>query len=655
MRVIFFLLAFISCTHARIVEYDLHVSDLKTTIAGHRTTALAINGSIPAPTLRFHLGDTARIRVHNDLKHTSTSTHWHGLLLPNAQDGVPYLTTPPIEPGTTHTFEFPITHTGTYWYHSHTKLQEQRGLYGAIIVTPAAQKSDIDTVLVLSDFTTERPSEIMRSLMRSDHYYSIRKGTMQSLYGAWQHNALTSYLAREKSRMPAMDISDIAYDAFLINGHTRSHLAAKPGQTARLRIINAGASTYFNLTTSLKNPRIISADGNDVSPVPFGTLLIGMGETYDIIGTIPSGTAELRATAQDGSGFTSFTIGAGKQIPARVPPSRDPYDTDSFLNFALHPDDPHSASPYRRLRAVRPTTLGKDHPTRTLTMHLTGDMERYRWSINHKTLSEDSTIRIHRGEILRIKFVNDTMMHHPMHLHGHFFRVLNGKGTRSPLKHTVDVPPMGSRTIEFLANEHGDWFFHCHLLYHMDAGMARVFSYDDQGPDHTPDLGPLAHDPAYFTIDGIILNNMTMGMADLMWGKNNLSAHWEHAFDSHHHDEENELLYSRYHNTNLSFLAGYRFSPHDFSDGLAFAGARYRLPYLIDIEPTIAHDGSARITLSKSIPLTSRLMSTFSVRYDTDEQWESIIGLDYRIHKNSSLNTTWHSAHGIGAGIGFQF
>jgi FtsP/CotA-like multicopper oxidase with cupredoxin domain len=359
----------------------------------------------------------------------------------------------------------------------------------------------------------------MRNLMRGSEYYSIRKGTMQSLYGAYQQGSVKDFWDRERTRMLPMDVSDIAYDAFWINGKAQQELTAKPGERIRLRVINAGASTYFYLHSAFPQMTIIAADGNDVKPLSTQRLLMGMGETYDVLVTMPaSGRYEVRATAQDISGSASLWLGSGTEHRATDIPRPNYYSMDHMLNQALEIEGSEKmhGSPYRNLRALQKTHFAKGHTRREIELHLTGDMERYRWSFNNKTLFEESTIPVKRGEVLRIKLINDSMMHHPIHLHRHFFRMINEEGEYSPLKHTVDIPPMGSRTIEFLANEYGDWIFHCHLLYHMDAGMTRIISYDDQGADHKPNVGPGAREPWYPMVDGMIQNNMTMGMASIM-------------------------------------------------------------------------------------------------------------------------------------------
>ncbi len=492
--------------NARITEYTLEIAETTFSPAGQPVRALTINGSVPGPVLRFREGDVARIHVRNRLKSEETSTHWHGLLVPNLEDGVPYLTTPPIGPGETRTFEFLLKHSGTYWYHSHTGLQEQRGVYGAIVIEPRADaparrdlpRIDREEVIVLSDWTNENASDVLRTLLRGSDWYAIRKGTAQSLLGAFQAGHLADYFKREKARLTPMDISDVAYDAFLANGRPRQHIPALPGETVRLRVINSGASTYFYLSSPAGPLTIIAADGMDVVPIRQHRLLIGMAETYDLLVTVPAGPPaawEVRATAQDGSGHASVFLGYGRENLAPTPTPVTAYSMDAALaalldqldesgeltdTEALAKENPRPLPPYNRLKSPAPTTLPSGATAPQITLKLTGDMTRYLWSIDGRPIDEQSTVPVKRGEILRVVLVNNTMMHHPMHLHGHFFRLLipdSVDPAYAPLKHTVDVPPMSRRIIEFYANEARDWLFHCHLLYHMKAGMARVVSY----------------------------------------------------------------------------------------------------------------------------------------------------------------------------------
>ena len=653
---------------AEIVEHELTVSETQLAPAGKTREALTINGGIPGPTLKFREGDVARIKVHNALKAQETSMHWHGVLVPNAQDGVPYLTTPPIKPGSTHAFEFPLKHSGTYWYHSHTGLQEQRGVYGSIVITPRGGEQievDHDVVVVLSDWTNENPNEVMRTLMRGSEYYAIKKGNAQSLLGAIQADSLQDYLAREKSRMAPMDISDVYYDAFLLNGKRVSEYPAKPGETVRLRIINAAASTYFYTQYAGGPQTVVAADGPEVEPVKLSRLLLGMAETYDVVVTIPeSGSWEFRATAQDNTGYASLFLGTGKKNKASALPSVNLYKMDYMLDAALasfgekEAGDMNAARPpppYRLLRSPKVTTPPNSAPVREIELHLTGDMARYIWSFNDKTLAEDSTIAVNKGEVLRIKLINDTMMHHPIHLHGHFFRLLDGQGANAPLKHTVDVPPMGRRTIEFLANEEGDWFFHCHLLYHMDAGMARVFSYRKaRNAGYKPALDPKLINPSFLMLNGTLLSNMTMGNLTLMKGRENFGVTWDYGFHDHF-EYEIDLYWSHYFDSNLSTSTGYRFTNEDDAENRLFAQVNYRLPYMVHSLLSLDTGGDLRIGLGKEIMVTDRLSVFGDVEYDTNTEWRYYSGASYFLTKEFSITSGYHSEHGFGAGLTFRF
>lgn len=668
LAILFFSLFLIpTFVHAKVVEYDLDIAEQRISPAGKIVSALTVNGGIPGPTLRFTEGDTAVIRVHNSLTKESTSTHWHGLLVPNAMDGVPYLTTPPIEPGTSFTFRFPLKHSGTYWYHSHTGLQEQRGVYGSIVVAPRGGepvKTDKEHVLVLSDWTNRNPKTIMRSLMAGYDYDAIKKGNKQSLYGAAEVGALGDYFEREKTRIPPMDLSDVYYDAFFINGQASSKLSGKPGEKVRLRLINAGASTYFYVHTSAGPMTIVAADGPPVEPVKVDNLLMGIAETYDIVVTVPAGGSyEVRATAQDGSGHASVWLGEGTEHPAPEIPKANLYKMDYMLAGAFEalgdaPDSERPLPPYRNLRALKSTVLPKNAPVRTMELRLTGDMERYIWSFNGKTLFEDSTIKINKGENVRFELINDTMMHHPIHLHGHFFRLINGQGDRSPLKHTVDVPPMGKRTIEFAADDAGDWFFHCHLLYHMDAGMARVVSYGNPDPNHRPSLDPAMDDPYYWMAAGIVQTNMTMGMAKIMNSRNDFGVNWNIGYGGMEHsgmDNEVDAYWGRYFNPNFSTMLGYRFTNDPDAEDRVFGGVRYRLPGLFWSALAVDTEGDVRVEMSKAIQLTQRLSFLGNAEYDTNTGFDWYSGLDYVLTRNFGLTVGYDGTHGFGGGISFRF
>jgi FtsP/CotA-like multicopper oxidase with cupredoxin domain len=657
----------VAVAHSAVVRYDLTISEKIISPEGKRVTALAINDSIPGPTLRFRVGDTARIRVHNRLPKEDTLLHWHGLLLPNAQDGVPYLNTPPIPAGKFFDYEFPLTHAGTFWYHSHKGLQEQRGLYGAIVVEPAQVAGppvDREHVVVLSDWTNEHPDEVMRTLLRGDEWYAIRKGNMQSIWGAHKAGALGEYFSREWSRMPPMDISDVAYDAFWANGKKRMPLESKGGDRVKLRLINAGASTYFYVHSATGPLTIVAADGQNVEPVQVKRLLMGMGETYDVIVTLPaSGRYEVRATAQDGSGHASIFLGAGAEHLAKNIPKPDLYSMD-WMVAALNmdekdeqplntPEPPRPLSPYRKLRALASTQPPATAPVREIELRLTGNMQRYMWSFNGKMLKEESTIPVKRGEVLRMKFINDTMMHHPLHLHGHFFRLLNGQGDFAPLKHTVDVPPMARAAIEFLASEQGDWIFHCHLLYHMKAGMSRVISYDDQGANHKPNLDYKSMNPWTFNMDATVQNNFSEGRAGWRNARNNLDFTWDYGFEEEEY--EMDLVWKYYHNHNWSSLYGYRFTNELDAKDRAFSGAQYRLPLLAYSTLTVDSEGDLRTGLAKSLQLTQRLSLVNELEYDTHSDWEWRGGLDYRLNKRWSITGGYHSDHAFGIGLNFKW
>ncbi len=709
----------------RIVDVNLEIAEEVRSPAGSPVRALTINGTVPGPTIRFREGDSARIHVHNRLKHGETSLHWHGLLVPNDQDGVPHLNTPPIAAGATFTYEFPLRQSGTYWFHSHTGLQEQRGVFGSIVVEPrnSEKRSAIrDQVLLLSDWSNESPEEILRTLKRGSKWYGIKKGTAQSLWGAHQAGELGHYFSREKSRMPPMDVSDIAYDAFLVNGQRKFQVAGKPGETVRLRVINGSAATYFYLQSATGPLTIVAADGPSVQPTHVNRLLIGIAETYDLLVQIPkSGSWEIRATAQDGSGMATAMIGNGAIHAAPDIPKPNLYNHESMLKAAMEEADSpmdtpaetstsmaakpsmsmHSGpraplakgsmeeerplSPYRQLRALAPTTLPQNLPRRTVELHLTGDMQRYVWSFNGKTISEESTIDVKRGEILRMELVNDSMMHHPIHLHGHFFRLLNGQGDFAPLKHTVDVPPMGRRVIEFEANEFGDWMFHCHILYHMMEGMARVLHYEPQqpasdaystarpaskpgngsaqtqaspkAPNSAPHLGEHAMPMHYAFADFSTLSNLSEGSARILSGRNSLLFPWEigKKYSADKTEYETDLLYERYLNPNWGVFGGARLSNQTPGGNRPVAGVWNRLPYLVMSSLSVDGKGAVRAGLSKELQITDRFAIDLRTRYDTRQRWESAVGATLTLTKALSLSASYHSEYGLGAGLAFHF
>lgn len=754
---------------ASTVEYQLTIAQQEVNITGKPVYGMTINGAIPGPTLYFKEGDTARIHVHNNMS-VETSIHWHGLLVPNHMDGVPYVTYPPIRPGTTFTYEFPIRQNGTYWYHSHTSLQEQSGVYGAIVIEPRQNvpKPDRDYVVLLSDWTDEDPREVIRTLKRDSEWYALQKGSAQSILGAARIGMLGDYFKRELQRMPAMDIADVAYDRFLANGKPELTFHAEPNETVRLRIINGSATTYFHLEFAGGPMAIVAADGLDVEPFKENRFLICVAETYDVIIRVPgSGAYEFRATAHDGTGYASVWIGSGEHHRAQDVPKPNLYHTMGDISlkkiFSLTPagtmgmsdreveagkfdqpgmmgmgsmhmgsmdhpssvgtgDTSHDVSmpmehpatsaqgmehgghsmaispqpsrigkhygtdfsflaadvsasknlavdgmdpsrpwpPYAKLRATRPTAFSKDKLVREIRLTLDGDMERYVWFLNNKPLSESDSIRIRKGEVARFIMINRTMMHHPMHLHGHFFRVINGQGDYAPLKHTVNVAPMSTTVIEFDANEFGDWFFHCHLLYHMESGMARVvhyegFTLDPQLAEVRPNL---YKESWYFWGQANALSSMTDGFLMLSNTRNILTAEWEVGWQEVDDTEwEGIFTYDRYINRFFTILAGADLlgEGDDLDHTRGVFGFRYLLPLNLESRVWIDTDGGARFNLSKSFELTPRLALLGEAQHDTHDKWEGSAGVSYRVHKRLSFVVRWNSDYGLGAGFQILF
>jgi len=511
--------------------------------------------------------------------------------------------------------------------------------------------------------------------------------------------------------------SDVAYDAFLVNGAREASLEdARPGEKIRLRIINAAASTYFHLQYAGGPMTVVAADGPEVRPTEVDRLLIAIAETYDVIVTVPAkGSSEFRATAQDVSGHTSLFIGKGERMIAPdIPPpnlfkmhdmmdmsgmshggmmsgdetemnmskghtaAEEPMDPP--MNMGMGRESGDGAAPsriqtdmgtgtmkemeqhgnmqehgqvtldYSMLRSPRPTSLPEGNPPREVRLELTGNMERYIWAFNDRTLSEADKILIRRGENVRFVLVNRTMMHHPMHLHGHFFRVVKGQGDFAPLKHTVDVPPMGTVVMEFEANEEKDWFFHCHILYHMVSGMARVVSYEGSTVD--PALAEARKDQRemtdhdwFFWGEAAAMSHMHEGNVELSNTRNGLHADWEANWEGEYEiDADYERFLSRF----LGVYAGGTFTDEDERGVI---GIRYTLPLYIESDLRIDTEGDVLLEVGSSISLTSRLELVWTV--DTDEEWE--VGAEYVLTKHVSIAGSYHSEYDAGAGLLLRF
>ena len=713
----------------KVVRYDLYIRDTLVDFTGKEKRAIAVNGQIPMPTLTFTQGDTAEIYVHNELAE-ETSLHWHGLFLPNKEDGVPYLTQLPIKPKTTHLYRFPILQNGTHWYHSHSGLQEQIGMYGSMVLNKKSTNTsfrkgidDLPTIpVILSEWTDYNPDNIHRMLHNATDWFSIKKGTTQSYSEAIQQGYLKTKLANEWKRMLAMDVSDVYYDRFLMNGKNSSQLSQfTAGDKVRLRISNGGASTYFWLTYAGGKFLVVANDGNDVTPVEVDRLIIAVSETYDIIVTIPEKNTsyEFMATSEDRIKSTSLFLGGGNKKNVAPLPKLKYFEgmkmmngmmkmngklDDMGMNMSLNQMDMNvvmypeitgqiNASPtkdqanqynsnelssivtlnYSMLQSPHNTQLPKGAPVRELRFELSGNMNRYVWSLDNKVVSETDKILIKKGDNIRLVLYNGSMMRHPMHLHGHDFRVLNGQGDYAPLKNIIDIMPMETDTLEFNANVEGDWFFHCHILYHMMSGMGRVFSYQNQTPN------PLIPNPTYarrklFSDDrrfhvmaeNDVATNGNDGMLMVQSTRWSIGSEWRLGYhDMHGYESETHI--GRYigrmqwlmpfigfdwryrkmedsdEETNLFGQVNTKDERAQFSIGVA-----YTLPMLVVLQTELYHDGNIRMQLMREdIPVSKRLRGDFML--NTDKEY--MFGLRYVGGKNHSYKIHYDSDMGLGLGI----
>ncbi len=720
-----------SSTPPRTVRYDLYIADTTVTYGKKSKRAIAVNGQIPMPTLTFTEGDTALIYVHNNLDE-ETSLHWHGLFLPNKMDGVPFLTQMPIKPHSTYVYKFPIVQHGTHWYHSHSKLQEQIGMYGAFIMNKR-KEWDIPTIpVVLSEWTDMKPEEVHRSLKNATDWFAIQKGTTQSYAEAIRTGHFKTKVNNEWKRMNAMDVSDVYYDAFLINGKNQNEQPQfKAGDKVRLRIANGGASDYFWLTFSGGKITVVATDGNDVEPVEVDRLIIAVSETYDVVVTIPDNKSyEFLVTPEDRTKSASLWLGKGEKVPAKKLPKlkyfagmkmmNDMMDMQGNMiemegmkmqnqvmdmNTVMYPEITGSENPadtakadqmqmnggmhnmaemensssdivtlnYNMLRDPKKTTLPKG-PWKELKFELTGNMNRYVWSLDNKTVSESDKILIKKGENVRIIMFNNSMMRHPMHLHGHDFRVLNEQGENAPMKNVLDIMPMERDTIEFAASEPGgDWFFHCHILYHMMSGMGRVFSYQDTLVDKTDITDPKvakrglnSDDRAFHPMATVGLeSNGSDGEFMLANTRYRFSTEWRLGLKAHH-GNESETYFGRYIGRMqwlfpfIGFDYHYNSMSNERENNLfgqvsnqknrkaAVIGVQYILPMLVTAEARLDSKGKLRFQLMREdVPLTSRLRMNFMA--NTDKEY--MAGFRYIVTKYFSLSTHYDSDMGYGGGI----
>tara|TARA_R110001606_G_scaffold12706_11_gene55719 strand:- start:34482 stop:36308 length:1827 start_codon:yes stop_codon:yes gene_type:complete len=546
-------------------KIDLHIADGRFATGGRSGHAIAVNGTVPGPLIRLKEGEQTILSVHNMLD-VDSSVHWHGLLLPFQFDGVPGISFPGIKPGAR--FDVPLTprQSGTYWWHSHSGLQEQVGHYGPIIIDPAGPdpvQYDREHIILLSEFTPMHPHQIMKKLKVSEGYFSMQKTSATDDY------PLSAEQRRMWGRMRMMptDIADVSAPTYtyMINGHGPEdglELPYKPGERVRLRIINGSAMSFFNVRLPGLPMTVVQADGQNVQPVAVDELQIGVAETYDVIVTpTEAGTFAIAAESMDRSGMAQASLTSQPGRKAAFPALRDPpllsmvdmghgnmdhgsggaeaaepmdhgkmdhaamghampeaapagghdmatMDMSGGMDMrdtsllpdtvkvgpgidmvSMNPQDrtgypglgldkvPHRVLNYRLLKSLE-MDHQKRSPDREMELHLTGNMERYMWSFDGKKMSAvgDDPIRFGFDERVRVKLVNDTMMAHPIHLHGMFFELVNGQGHHQPKKHTVIVQPGSSATFDVTTDEPGDWAFHCHLLYHMHAGMMQTVS-----------------------------------------------------------------------------------------------------------------------------------------------------------------------------------
>ncbi|EEY95571.1 copper resistance system multicopper oxidase [Acinetobacter johnsonii] len=560
---------------AAVKEYDLTIAEQTVNITGKPVERITVNGKFVAPLLEFEEGDEAVIRVHNKLKNQDSSIHWHGLLLPGIMDGVPgFNKFNGIAPNKTYEYKFKVRQNGTYWYHSHSKGQEQDGLYGAFVIYPkdktpltAAEKTDKDYVVLLSDFHNSTSDQIMKNIKKEADYYQNRRETVfdvlkqvkrDGLKATWQDRSMWNQM-----RMLKTDMSDVTGYTFLMNGKTPQQNWTgnfKAGEKVRLRFINASAMSFFDVRIPNLKMTVVSADGQPVKPVPVDEFRIGTAETYDVIVEPKQAHYQIEAESIDRTGFSVGTLHeesspAVKQI--EMPKSRPralltmedmgmshdmssmkdmnhdmssmkdmnhdmssmkdmnhdmSYMKDMNHDMSSMKDMKHDMSSMKDMNhdmsmntapknssntnddtvfgwANASTPVGKKAlqysdlqaldqqqdtraPEREIEVRLGGNMERYIWTINGKKFNETEPLEVKYGERIRLKFINDSMMAHPMHLHGMFMQLENGQDPSNiPNKHTVIVPPGKTITTLLTADELGEWAIHCHLLYHMSAGM----------------------------------------------------------------------------------------------------------------------------------------------------------------------------------------
>ncbi|MDH3239901.1 MAG: copper resistance system multicopper oxidase [Alphaproteobacteria bacterium] len=519
--------------------YDLSIGEKVLNVTGKDRPAMAINGTVPGPVLRFKEGEELTINVTNKLD-VDTSIHWHGLILPFQQDGVPGISFEGIKPGTTHTYRFPAQQSGTYWYHSHSGLQEQAGVYGAIVIEPKEREPfrfDREYVVVLSDWHDTRPEGVLANLKKMSDYYNYSQRTLSDFFDDVGKMGFAAAFRDRKMwgemRMTPTDIADVSGYTFLVNGQNPDQNWTglfKAGERVRLRFVNASAMTYFDVRIPGLKMTVVQADGNNVLPVSVDEFRIAVAETYDVIVRPTEDKAyTVFAESMGRTGIARGTLAPRQGMTGPVPKLRKrPLLSMSDMGMAHGGMDhgtmtgmDHSKMPaaksapmqgmdhskmgsakqdpfyapdsglmpkaanggkflsYKDLKAQKPLYPVRK-PTREITLRLTGNMERYFWSINGKKYSEAEPIRLKLGERVRFKFVNETMMSHPMHLHGMWTILDTGSKKWNPIKHVVSIAPGTTVYTETEVDAPGKWAFHCHLIYHMATGMFREVIVEEE-------------------------------------------------------------------------------------------------------------------------------------------------------------------------------
>lgn len=534
-------------------EYDLTVDRVKIDSGNFIKDGIGYNGKSPGPVLRFKEGEKVRINVTNNLDEM-TSIHWHGLILPYKQDGVPGISFPGIKPGETFTYEFPIVQAGTYWFHSHSGFQEPDGAFGAIVIEPEGREPfryNREYVIQLTDKHPHSGDRIMRNLKMMPDYYNRQQQTVGEFFSDASENGLMNTLQDRMAwgdmRMMKADVEDLQGFTGMINGMGPEQNWTglfEPGERIRLRFINSSAMTYFDMRIPGLDMTVVQSDGNNVQPVTVDEFRIGVAETYDVIVRPKDAQAyTIFAESMGRSGYARATLAPEEGMESTVPEMREParltmadmgsmpgmdhgsmdmsgspemsgmdhstmqgmdhsgmagMDQGSMATSQEVPSDPFYAKgsglvptaanggkflSYADLKAQNPLYEDRE-PTREIELRLTGNMERYSWSINGVKYEDADPIRLKYGERVRFKFVNTTMMTHPMHLHGMWSILDVGAGEWNPVKHTVSVQPGTTVYMETEVDAPGQWAFHCHLSYHAAAGMFRKVIVEG-GPDST--------------------------------------------------------------------------------------------------------------------------------------------------------------------------